>query len=413
MPISLKVASGGSAGTPIGGYAEFGEWLPFDLNIKGARYLRSGYIETDTSKFDNTIFGETVGTLFTKNRTLPAATSEDDYVVASADNATNTIVAVRGVNSQTTQIYVSTDSGVNWQIVSWNIGSTRVNDVIWVASLGLFVAVANAGYIGTSPNGTTWTTRYNVTGDGNITGIAFGAGRLVAVSSGNKVITSTNGTTWSYATTVPVTTAMIDVAFGGGKFIIAAQSTASLTSTDGDVWASFNLNTGSGFPLTGISYGNGFWLAHSNSSLSVPPHTYTLPLFKSTDGVTWVQQKSNLLNIQTFGAKSRFKFYNGYWFYHTSSGTSRSKDLTYFYSNFVFEVSSTELTGGLICYHLNKWFSFRAFYSSGAVQYTEVAEGNVGMYAGNPLSMYGKPVVASGGQVLNTASFYWHYMRIS
>ena len=172
----------GGGGIPVGAYVDFHQYTPVDYSYNGARYLRSGYIETDSAKFDATAFAETVGTLYTGQVTMPAATSEDDYVVAAADNGTNTIVAIRGVNSVATQMYVSVDSGVSWQIVSWNIGSTRVNDVIWVASLGLFVAVANAGYIGTSPNGTTWTTRYNVVGDGNVMMVgSSGTGRRTSL----------------------------------------------------------------------------------------------------------------------------------------------------------------------------------------------------------------------------------------
>lgn len=412
MPISLRAASGGGAGTPIGGYAEFNEWLPYDLDINGARYLRSGYIETDTSKFDNSIFSETVGTFFTKSRNLPAAASEDDYVVASADNGTNTIVAVRGVNGQNTQLYVSTTSGVTWQTITWSIGPVRVNDVIWVSSLGLFVAVANAGLIGTSPNGTTWTTRYDVSGDGDITGVVFGAGRLVAVSTGNKVITSTNGTSWAYATTVPTTTGMIDVAFGGGKFIIAALSNQCLTSTDGNTWSIQNLNLGSDLPLTGISYGNSTWLVHTTSNLTPPTFLYTTGIFRSSDGTVWSQVKSNLKNIPKLGAKSRFRFYNGFWFLHSLNITYRSLDLTYFHSNFLFESLSPDLGKGLVCYHLNKWFAFRQLYSSGAVQFTQIAEGNTGMYAGNPYPMYASPVISSGG-VVSTNVIYWYYVRIS
>lgn len=412
MPISLRAASGGGAGTPIGGYAEFNAWLPYDLDINGARYLRSGYIETDTSKFDNTIFSETVGTFFTKSRNLPAATSEDDYVVASADNGTNTIVAIRGINGQNTQMYVSTDSGVTWQVITWGVGSVRVNDIIWVGSLGLFVAVANSGLIGTSPNGTTWTTRYNVSGDGNITGIAFGAGRLVAVSDGNKVITSTNGTSWSYAATVPATIGMIDVAFGGGKFIAVANANQCLTSTDGNVWTIQNLNLGSNFSLTGISYGNSTWLVHTNSSLTPPTFLYTTGIFRSSDGTTWSQVKSDLTSIPVVGAKSRLKFYNGFWFLYSLNITFRSKDLTHFYSNFLFEAVSAEFGTGVVCYHLNKWFDFRHFYSSGAVQFTQIAEGNTGLYAGNPFPAYARPVVNSGGVVLNNV-VYWYYVRIS
>lgn len=408
MPISLRAASGGGAGTPIGGYQDFNEWLPYDLDINGARYLRTGYIETNTSKFDNTIWAETVGTYYTGSVQMPEDVSADDWVVSSADNGTNTIVAVRGLKGQGVRLYVSTNSGVTWQLITWNVGNIRVHDIVWVTSLGLFVAVADAGLIGTSPDGTTWTTRYNVSGDGNITSIAFGAGRLVAVSTGNKVITSTNGTSWSYATTVPATTGIIDVAFGGGKFIAAANSNQCLTSTDGNTWSIQNLNLGSNYSLLGITYGDNKWLTYTNTVVS---STGQAGFWQSSDGVTFTLINSSYVP-QQYGAKARCEFIGGFWLSYTQGGTLRSKDLTQWKAvNYIIN-SVNPVAFTYICYHLNKWLMFRMAYNGTSVTATYVHYGNNSMYAGSPFIMYSYPVIVSGGmtdnkQVLNK------YVRIS
>ena len=404
MPISLKKVNGGG-GTPIGSYVNFHEWLPFDIEQDGSRYLKSGYVETDTSKFDNNIFAETVGTYYKDGVVLPAATSEDDYVVAAADNGTNTIVAIRGVTGSATQFYVSTNSGTTWQVVSIAVGSVRANDIIWVSSLSLFVAVLNSGLIITSPNGTTWTTRYNVAGDGNITGITFGAGRLVAVSNGNKVITSTNGTSWAYAATVPVTTGLIDVAFGAGKFVAAALSNQSLTSTDGITWTLLNMGLLSNVSLTGITFGNGIFVA---SSTGVYTSTNPVGIFSSVDGVTWVLVNTTLSVIALLGAKTRFNYIGGFWFYKDNS-VFRSKNLNVF-SQLYLIIGSQPQARNLITYNLSKWFMFR-HEGTTTVTSTVVYYGNNFMYAGAIRPMFSVPTI--GANAVDSSQRLIAYMRVS
>lgn len=408
MPISLRAASGGGAGTPIGGYQDFNEWLPADLDINGTRYLRTGYIETDTSKFDNTIFAETVGTYYTGQTRITGLSHEDEWVVCTADNGSNAIVACRGVTGGNTQLIVSTDSGATWSVASWSIGSVAVNEVVWISSLSLFVAVADDGLIGTSPNGVTWTTRYNVAGDGNITGVTFGAGRLVTVTTGDKIITSTNGTSWAYATTVPTTTGIIDVAFGGGKFIAAARSDQCLTSTNGNTWTIQNLNLGENIALKGIVYSNSLWLTTSNAAISTAGG---VAMFTSTDGNTWLRANSSI-QPALLGKKTRFKFYNGFWFHYIVSGTVRSKDLSQWKTINLLANSVNPIGYTVVAYHLNKWFMFRMAYNGSAVTGTYVHNGNSSIYAGSPFILYSYPVIGSGGvvdfkQVLNK------YVRIN
>lgn len=402
MPISLRAASGGGAGVPIGGFQDFNEWLAPDLDINGARYLRSGYIETDTSKFDNTIWANTAGTFFQNETLLPAASSENDFVVASADNGTNTIVAIRGVNGVQTQFYVSTNSGATWQIVDAGVGAIKANEIIYVSSLGLFVVAIDTGKILTSANGTTWTVRYNNSGDGDIVGLAFGAGRLVAVSNGNKVITSTNGTSWSYATTVPATTGMRDVAFGAGKFIIAALANQCLTSTNGNIWSIQNLNLEANHQLNGITYGNGLWVtSHSTGGALI---------WKSSDGITFTKVNTSTI-IGTYGTKTRIKFVNGFWLAPLNSGTIRSVDL-YEWLQLSYTInSSAPLLYGFVNYHLGKWTMFRMAYAAPNVTSTSVSF-SLPMYAGSHSLMYSYPVITSGGMV-DSKQRLVKYVRIS
>lgn len=408
MPISLKSTVGGG-GIPIGSMVEFDDFMPSDFEQDGCRYLRSGYIETDTSNFDNSLFSETIGSIYNNVLSLPLATNLNDWVVASADNGTNTIVAIRGVNGTTTQFYVSIDSGITWQILTIPVGSIKANDIIWVSSLSLFVVVLDFGKIMTSPNGTTWTTRYNVSGDGDITGIAFGAGRLVAVSNGNKVITSTNGTSWAYATTVPATTNITDVAFGNGKFFITALSNQCLISSDGNTWTIQSMGLGVNTNIDGIGFGNGVFLA-STTSTAVDNGIYNM--FTSVDGITWVKGNPNIPNFEKYGVKTRLKYSSGFWFSHTKYGTSRSRDTlqwTPLYSN----TFSPQGARPYVYPHISKWVSFVHSYD-GSIQTvvgTSISFGNSYLYAGVPTFLYGFTQITDSGAFLNRR--FAKYMRIS
>ena len=61
---------------------------------------------------------------------------------------------------------------------------------------GVFVAVANAGYIITSSDGTTWTSRTSGTTN-NLNGVTYGNSKFMIVGNSGTTLTSSDGTSWT------------------------------------------------------------------------------------------------------------------------------------------------------------------------------------------------------------------------
>ncbi len=112
-------------------------------------------------------------------------------------------VAVGTPQSGGKNIIRSTD-GKTWAVHSGSIPTGWANNsatcVVWVASLGLFVAVGSPNLIATSPDGNTWTARTGVHGSDAIRRVVWAPALslLVAVGdNGAKVSTSPDGITWT------------------------------------------------------------------------------------------------------------------------------------------------------------------------------------------------------------------------
>lgn len=94
-------------------------------------------------------------------------------------------------------VYKSTDNAVSWSLSSAGFPNGTINrEIVWAPNMGLWVAIIGQ-YIHTSPDGITWTQRFNAV-TWNFLRIAYSdAGCLIAVGfSGNAVI-STDGKTWT------------------------------------------------------------------------------------------------------------------------------------------------------------------------------------------------------------------------
>lgn len=148
----------------------------------------------------------------------------------------------------------------------------------------LFVAVAQSGTgnrVMTSPNGINWTSRTTPM-DADFKGVAYGNGVFVAVSTGGvgvtggNVMTSPDGITWTQRN---LAWTALAVHFAEGKF-----TTGYYYSTDGITWNTSNIN----FNPRGITYGNGYFVAVSNSGAN--------RIYYSTDAITWTATPSPTLN---------------------------------------------------------------------------------------------------------------------
>src|SRR5262249_55564717 len=78
---------------------------------------------------------------------------------------------------------------------TWRIPLPTGNFLFGVAfGNGQFVAVGEAGTVGTSPDGVTWSQRQRVTSN-DLIGVTYGNGQFVAVG-GNTAVTSPDGADW-------------------------------------------------------------------------------------------------------------------------------------------------------------------------------------------------------------------------
>jgi len=148
---------------------------------------------------------------------------------------------------------------------------------------GLFVltggtpsATERFGFILTSPDGLTWTTRVN--GATRVNQATYGNGTWVAVDDTGGRWTSLDGLTWSFGFTSR-TGYLRGLAYGAPAFVTTGV-TGLQSSYDGISW--INPVPGAG-QIEGLAYGRGRFIAVGTIGLAGT--TYA-----SRDGVTWTQQ---------------------------------------------------------------------------------------------------------------------------
>ena len=190
----------------------------------------------------------------------------------------------------TQNAYTSPD-GITW--------TTRtIPGGTWTAVIygnALFVAFASNSVCATSPDGITWTTRTIPTGD--FRGIAYGNGLFVAVANNaNLTITSPDGITWTNrGTFTSSSNYMVALVFANNLFVGAggAAGAGFYTSPDGITWTVRTISTSNGIfsasTGTSIAYGNGLFIAISQSSIYAT----------SLDGITW--KTGSLSSVHNWG----------------------------------------------------------------------------------------------------------------
>lgn len=186
------------------------------------------------------------------------------------------------INGTTTEQWVSQQSA----------GDFGWSDVIYANSI--FVSVASAGQVMTSPNGIDWTIRTAV--GAQWTSIAYGNGIFVAVASfGNDIIqimTSPDGIIWT-GRTAPSNNQWLSVTFGNGIFVAISGVGASnrvMTSPDGITWT---LRTeASNRVWSSVTFGNGLFVA-----VSIAEDIQRV--MTSPDGITWTLRTASSINEWT------------------------------------------------------------------------------------------------------------------
>jgi len=234
-------------------------------------------------------------------------------------------------------------------------GSTNYLNGIASDLAGLWVAVSNLGYIGSSVDGGDWVTRFfDVTISihdveyANSTWVACGQNHIyyssdglswtkvfvasavfhkvtyndgvwVIVGTGNNIYRSTDdGVSWTQATTVPAGVGTFhSIAYGGGVWAVGKADGTILTSTDdGDTWVA-NSTPFDVIAIQGMAYGQSkFVAANGNGQIG-----------SSSNGVDWVIDGTgygfaNDLIFSPVGLWILAGFTNGKELYHSTDGTS-------------------------------------------------------------------------------------------
>jgi photosystem II stability/assembly factor-like uncharacterized protein len=149
--------------------------------------------------------------------------------------------------------------------ITWTSRTSGTSDFLSGVSFGngTFVTVGAGGTILTSRDGISWTSRSSGS-ESDLFGVTFGDGTFVAIGTGGTILTSIDGISWNasdgldWTLRAPVANGigLNAVSYGEGKFVIVSFPGTILTSTDnGTTWTS--VPSGSSNDLLGVTFGNG------------------------------------------------------------------------------------------------------------------------------------------------------------
>lgn len=179
-------------------------------------------------------------------------------------------------------LYISTDNGDNWALVS-NTNLTTV-DVKQLAVVGsnVFVATYGSGIYMSSDNGVTWTAKNAGFPFLYACGVSSVGNTIYASMSFDHVYTSIdNGTTWTAVTSAVLDDITVNSIISSGSNLIAASGSCNGSSDEG---VYISTDGGATFTLTSV-IGDSPTLAVVGSTIMAATQD---GVFKSTDnGVTW------------------------------------------------------------------------------------------------------------------------------
>ena len=188
-------------------------------------------------------------------------------------------------------IILSSINGIDWTIRR-PITPNRLNGIAYINNT--FVTVGESGIILTSSDGIVWKKRHSVTSK-NLHGVAYGNGTFVAVGEYHTILTSRDGIVWterSYGNDYH----LFGITFGNGIFVAVGgergiQGGVILTSSNGIVWAGeivssdfFDWDFLSGLNLYDVIYINGTFVAVGGG--------WFFKIFTSNDGIVWTKRIS-------------------------------------------------------------------------------------------------------------------------
>ncbi len=158
---------------------------------------------------------------------------------------------------------------------------------------GIFAAVADGGFLLTSPDARTWTVQ-TPKDRSSVFDVVYAHGLFVTAGPKGVALISRNGRDW-FPRYSENTLDHDSIAYGDGKFVLVGpipaepHGIATLSAVDGDVYEASH----SPGALSGVAYGNGVFAAVG----------YNGQVLTSPDGVSWQEQdfKNSGFNGITYG----------------------------------------------------------------------------------------------------------------
>ena len=205
---------------------------------------------------------------------------------------------------------------------------------------GVYVVVGGAGYIFSSTNGTSWTSRTSGTSKYLSSVIHDGSQFVASGGEGTPILTSTDGITWTnkgnatstssslnngkkmiydgekyifissnaiyYSTNltswnniptsnIGVSTTLWDIAYGNGKYVACGTSNAILTSDNGISWSNTSTLTGTFYS---VDYCNGLFLLSAGGNI-----------YSSTNGINWTLRSTGAAGGTIYGFAYHAPYY--------------------------------------------------------------------------------------------------------
>lgn len=248
------------------------------------------------------ITGVTAGTGITGGGTSGAVTVTNE--MATTIDAKGDLLVGSGADA-----YVRVPVGTNNQVLTADSATT--SGVKWATADALPSQTGNSGkYLTTNGTTASWgtvnqplsfTERKPANGY-RIYGMAHSGSLYVAVGDTGYLYTSSDGYTWTSRTSGFGTDSIYDVAYGNGLFVAVGANGKITTSTDGTTWTARTSNVGTN-QINAVEYANSIWVAVADGGGT----TNTGGIIYSTDGITWTRKSQSL----TVGTSYKDVCWNG------------------------------------------------------------------------------------------------------
>jgi hypothetical protein len=230
------------------------------------------------------------------NNTLTTTTG--DMIYASAANTP----ARLGIGS-TDQILKVTGGIPAWStpssgVLTWTkrmVATEALNQIAYNGT-NLYVAAGNGGYLYTSPDGKTWTSRTSGFSTNAIKDVAFGNGLWVAVGQNGTITTSTDGTTWTARTSNMSTNYINAVVYDNSLWVAVGAGGGTINtggiiySSDGITWTRKSQSLGTiGSTYNTVVWNGTNWIVGATAST-------TNYAYATTPSGTWTQDTTTGIN---------------------------------------------------------------------------------------------------------------------